>query len=147
MSQLVMWNLIVGFLMPTVIAVIQQPKFSEPVRAGLTAAFSIVAGFITAYLNDSFTKGDVVGSILITGVAAITFYKGFWKPTNVAPSIEAATSASGERRNDRGEIDLIRVVVIIILVLVAIWLAVELFDLNVRGGDAHAQIANFVRLL
>lgn len=92
MSNLVMWNLIVGFLMPNVVAVLQQPKFTSQVRAGIMLAVALVGGAGTAYFNDLFNFGDVVGSILIVGVSAITFYKGFWKPTGVAVAIENATS-------------------------------------------------------
>ncbi len=95
MSNLVMWTMIVGFVMPPIISVIQQPSFSQPVRAILTAILSVIGGGLTAYFNDQFNTEDVVGSILVTGVAAITFYRGFWKPTGVSPAIENATARKG----------------------------------------------------
>lgn len=92
MSNLVMWTMIVGFAMPPIIAFFQQPSFSPPVRAIITAIFSITGGGVTAYLNDLFNPEDIIGAILVTGVSAITFYRGFWKPTGVAPAVEQATS-------------------------------------------------------
>lgn len=100
MSQLVMWNLIVAFLLPHVIAVIQQPKFSETLRAVIAAVVSIIGGGLTAYFNDDFGNWhDVVGSILIVLVGAITFYENLWKNTGIPQKIEVSTSpGSGQRR-------------------------------------------------
>jgi hypothetical protein len=87
-----MWNLIVGFVMPILIALLQQPGLKNWIRATITAVVSIVAGFLTAYFNNQLDFQNIVSSVLVVGVAAITFYKGFWKPTGVAPAIENATS-------------------------------------------------------
>ena len=99
MSNLVMWNLIVGFLVPNLIAIVQQPKWSARARAIFTSVACIIFGGLTAYFNGQFNLGDIVGSILTMGVAAITFYKGLWQPTGVAPKIEQATSPGvGQRK-------------------------------------------------
>lgn len=138
MSNLVMWNMIVGFLMPNVVALIQQPRFSTQARAAITALASVLGGLGTAYFTDQFTIGDVVGSILVTGVAAITFYKGFWKPTGVAVGIENATSktpptvqqahpddAPMPKRDEYGYAGpelLVTVAIVIIVVVFIVWL-------------------------
>lgn len=93
MSNLVMWNLVVGFLVPNLIAVIQQPRFTDNTRAVITFVVSILGGLGTAYFTGQWNTQDIVGSCLIVAVAAITFYKGFWKKTGVAPAIERATSS------------------------------------------------------
>lgn len=98
MSNLVMWNLVVGFLIPNLVAIVQQPKFSQTARAIVTAVICIFFGLGTAYFNAQFNPGDIVGSILIVAVAAITFYKGLWKPSGIAPAIERATSSEPEGR-------------------------------------------------
>lgn len=97
MGNLAMWNLIVGFLSATfVLPVIQQPHWSEGTRAVVTFVYSIVVGLGTAYFTGAFSHlTDVsagVTSVLLTMVAAVASYKGFAKPTGVAPAIEAATS-------------------------------------------------------
>lgn len=92
MSNLVMWNLVVGFVLPMLIAVLQQPRFSKQSRAIITAVVCALGGAGTAYFNEDFQAGDVVGSILIVAVATITFYKGFFQPTGVSGAIESATS-------------------------------------------------------
>lgn len=99
MTNLQMWSLLVGFLAPLVIAVIQQPKWKQSTRALVTAICSIVGGGLTAYFEGSFDdKSDVIGSILLVGVAAMTFYAKFWKQTRVAPAIEALTSPNATVR-------------------------------------------------
>ena len=95
MSQLVMWNLIVGFLLPHLIAVIQQPTWSQRARVIVTSVVCVLFGGGTAYFNGVLDNWhDVVGSILIVGVAAITFYNNLWKQTGIPQSIERATSGS-----------------------------------------------------
>lgn len=102
MSDLTKWNLILGFLMPLLIAAIQQPKFPKWGRATVMVAASIIGGGLTAYLSGQVTDwSDVLGGILTLGVASITFYHGFWKPTGAAQVIESKTnvrssSAPGE---------------------------------------------------
>lgn len=92
MSNLIMWSTVIGFLLPNLVSIVQQPRFTPPIRASITAVACILGGFGTAYFNNQFNFQDIVGSVLLTGVSAITFYKGFWKPTGVAPAIENATS-------------------------------------------------------
>lgn len=98
MSDLAMWNLIVGFLSATfVLPVIQQPSWSPKTRAGVTFVYSIVVGLGTAFFTGAFSHlSDVragVTSVLLTLIAAISSYKGFAQPTGLAASIEAATSS------------------------------------------------------
>jgi hypothetical protein len=92
-----MWALIVAFASPLVLAIVQQPRWSAAVRAVVTVLFSALAGTLTAYFAGAFTGRNVVSTILLVLVATIVFYKGFWKPTGVAPGIESATSGSRVR--------------------------------------------------
>jgi len=92
MDNLTMWTLIVGFLLPNVIALVQRPTFGKRTRTAITGVFCAVAGVGTAYLTGDFNGKDIVSSVLIVGVSTITFYKGFWKSAGVAPAIEEKTS-------------------------------------------------------
>lgn len=92
-----MWNLIVGFISATfVLPVIQQPQWTPKRRALVTFAWCVVSGLVVAYLSNAFAGvHDVraaVSSVLLTLVSAVASYKGFAKPTNIAPAIEGATS-------------------------------------------------------
>lgn len=96
MSDLQMWNMIIGFVSATfLLPIIQQPKWSPQKRSLVTIGFSTIAGLVTAYLNGAFDAvGDLrtaVTSVLFTLIATIGFYHGFAKH-KIAPAIEAATS-------------------------------------------------------
>lgn len=97
MTELQMWELLVGFLSATfVLPVIQQPKWTEKTRAAVTFVYAVVVGLGTAYLTGAFEGvHDVrtgVSSVLLMLVSAVASYKGFAKPFGVAPAIEQATS-------------------------------------------------------
>jgi hypothetical protein len=93
MSNLAQWSLIVGFLMPTVVAVVQRDHWPNWARSLVMFASSLIAGAGTAVLqnHDAFTAKNWLNATLLVGVAAIASYHGFWKPTGVAPAIERAT--------------------------------------------------------
>lgn len=122
MDNLTMWTLIVGFLLPTVIAVVQRPTFSKRVRTVITASFCAVGGAGTAFFNDEFVARDIVTSILIVGVSTITFYNGFWKTTGITPAIEAKTSPDSEG----GTSNPVGILVVAILAVVLIYLLLGL---------------------
>ena len=92
MSDLVMWSLILGFVSPLIIAVIQQPKFHEGARAIITFLYCVVVGVGTAFFEGRLTGQRAITSVLIVLVSAITTYRGLWRPTGAAPAVEAATS-------------------------------------------------------
>lgn len=95
-SDAQLFSLIVGFVAPAVIAVIQQPRFSSSVRALLTFALSVAAALGTTYFTDGIDAGNVVHSTLLVFVAAIASYHGLQKQIGLAPAIESATSPSGD---------------------------------------------------
>ena len=92
MGNAEMWALVVGFVIPPLLAVIQQPKWTSLVRSLVMFAAALVAGAGTAYFAGSFEGKDAVSAVLIVLVTAISTYEGFWKKTGAAPAIEKATS-------------------------------------------------------
>lgn len=93
-NDLFMWTLIVGFFTPPVVAVIQQPKFSDAAKAVVTFLFCMLTAGVTVWLEGRLTGQRFVTAALIILVTAITAFKGLWKPTGVAPAIERATTPS-----------------------------------------------------
>lgn len=93
-SDLEMWSLLVGALLPMLVAVVQQPKWPNWFRAAVGVAASVVAGFVTTYLTLDSALWDqgMVHAILLVAVASWASYVSFWKPTSVAPTIEAKTT-------------------------------------------------------
>jgi len=95
MSNLEMWALIVGFLLPPALSIIIQTGWSEQVQAIVAFLACALAGAGTAYFQGDLTGERFVEAGLVVLVTTIATYKGFWKPTKVSPTIEAATSAGG----------------------------------------------------
>lgn len=93
-SDLELWTLIVGFLLPTVLALLQQPGWSDRLRALVAFGASAVAGAGTVYFTDpdAFTTQPVIRTILVVFVVAIATYRNWWKPTGIAPEIEVRSS-------------------------------------------------------
>ena len=105
MSNAAMWALIVGFFMPHVIAVVQQPGWSQGLRSVITFLASVGAAIGTVLIqHGGWNWHDWVSSTLLILVTAIATYHGLWKPTGVAPSIEASTSGKPAPPQNTGQI-------------------------------------------
>ena len=88
------WQLILAFLLPLLIAVINRRNWERSTKAVVMFVVALVATTITMYLNgdlDDVTAQTYVGKVLFVIVATIAFYNGLWKPTQVAPTIEDNT--------------------------------------------------------
>lgn len=91
--------LIIGFVSPHLIAILQQQRFKNWQRVGIAVLWSAVAGVGTAFFTGEFTGLSVVSSFLLVLVSTITFYKNFWKPTGITGAIEHATTPKKHRQN------------------------------------------------
>lgn len=92
MTDLEMWSALVAFLLPLVIAVIQQPRWSGPVRVGIMVVFCVLASLVTTALQGNLSTDRWFHSLLVVAIGTIAFYQGVWKPALVAPRLERATS-------------------------------------------------------
>lgn len=98
MSNAAMWALIVGFFMPVIIAVLQQRHWPDGLRAVVTFVACIVAAVGTVLIqHGGWSWHDWVATTLLILVTAIATYHGLFKPTGVAPSVEASTSLPPKR--------------------------------------------------
>lgn len=84
-------SLVVGFILPPFIALIQQPKWPDWFRALVTIAVCIAVGSLEAYLQGHLSAGSILRRIMFVAVSANTTYQGFWKHAG-ARAIENATS-------------------------------------------------------
>ncbi len=105
MNDLAMWTLLVGFISATfVLPVIQQPAWTEKTRSAVTFTYSIVVGLGTAFFSGHLDEVDwhnarvAASAVLMVLVSAVASYKGFAKPSGVAPGIEAATAVGTTER-------------------------------------------------
>lgn len=87
------WALVVGFFLPIVIAVVQQPKWSPALSAVVAFLACGVAAAGTIYFGGAqWDRDHIVNTFLVILVSTIATYHGFWRPTNIAPKIETVTS-------------------------------------------------------
>lgn len=93
-SNLVMWAAVVGFFMPLLLAVVQQPGWSPAIRSIVMFIASVIAGAGTVYFMGKWDTTNLVTTILFVMVTAIATYKGLWQTTTIAPRIESATSSA-----------------------------------------------------
>lgn len=98
-TNLELWTYVVGVVLPLIVAIVVQSQWGRPMQAIVCVLLCIVAGAVTCYLNDSLNPADVAGSVLRVFVAAITSYYGFWRPLNIAPTIEAHTTIDHTARH------------------------------------------------
>jgi hypothetical protein len=100
MSNLQNWTLLVGALLPPLIAFIQRPGWSDRVRSVITVVVCVIVGAVATYLEGDGLQwdGDLIGASLRVLLAAQATYIAFWKPTRIAPAIETATTPRAARR-------------------------------------------------
>lgn len=88
------WGLILGVLSPLLVSVVQQPKFTGPLRAVVALASAVVIGLLTVLAAGDFNPTDWLTTAAVVLVAAHTAYEGFWRPTGIAEEVEYRTSPS-----------------------------------------------------
>lgn len=97
LGNLAMWSLIVGFLSPLVISVLEQSVWTDRVRAFVAFLFCALVAIPTAYFAGDLQGKDYVTAGLLILVTAISTYRNFWRPSRIAPAIERATSPATYR--------------------------------------------------
>lgn len=92
-TDLAMWTSLVSFLLPVLVAVIQQPRWQPRTRALVAALSSVVAGVGTVYLTDpgALDAGLTTTVVLSMLVASTAVYRAWWKPVGIRV-LESATS-------------------------------------------------------
>lgn len=91
-TDLLMYAALVGFFLPPVLAIVIQTGWSDRVKAVVAFVACLVAGAGTAYFEADLDGRTWVSASLIVLTTGLATYRNFWKPTGVAPAIEAATN-------------------------------------------------------
>ena len=94
MSHLAQLSAAVGFLLPLLLAVIQQTHWSRGVQSIVAAVACVIAAVITAAVNGDLDPHSLVTSLTVIYTLSQVTYRNFWKPTGVAPKIEANTTVN-----------------------------------------------------
>ena len=87
-----LWAGALGYVLPPVIAIVAQPRWSGAVRALLMLFVATADGLGSAYFTDQFTGRSTVTCMLTAAIAIGVAYHTVWKPSGIAPGIERATS-------------------------------------------------------
>lgn len=91
-SEFEMYSLLVGFFLPPVLAIVQQSKWSDRLRAVVAFAACALAGAGVAYFQGDLTGKRFLTAGLIVLTTGLATYRNFWRPTGVAPAIESKTN-------------------------------------------------------
>lgn len=92
LGDVALWSLVVGFISPPVVAVLQQARWSARTRSLVAFAFYLVIGFVGAALSGVFTTVGITTAVLVVFVTAANSYRELWKKSGVTDTIEAATT-------------------------------------------------------
>jgi hypothetical protein len=93
-----LWAAALAFVLPPVIAIVNQPRWSGAVKGLLMLAVAALDGLGTAYFNDEFHGKRIVTCMLIAAIVIGTAYHTLWRPSGIAPGIERATSTNSTPR-------------------------------------------------
>lgn len=87
------WQLLLGIILPLVIALITKRDWSRGAKSGAMLAVSAIATVVGLYLNGTLYQGgmDVVGQFLKVCLAVISFYYGILQPLGITDAIHDAT--------------------------------------------------------
>lgn len=95
MTETAQWSLIIGTLLPLLIAVLQRPSFKPWMRTAVMAVVCTGGALVNVDLDGSFGSArGVIAQVLLVISAAVLFHEHVWKTLGVTPAIEKATSPS-----------------------------------------------------
>lgn len=93
--DLLMYSSLVGVLLPPVIAVFNQPRFSPLARRIVILVLCVLASAGTVALEGQITTDRLVTSVLVVLVGAVAMFEKFWN--TAARNIEVATQLGSQR--------------------------------------------------
>jgi|GEM_PF-1518238 len=96
-TNVAQWSFLVGVFLPMAIAFVTQAHWSAMAKGIATFVVSLIAAIGTAYFAGQLNRGDIVSSLLIILVMATLTYQTFYRPSGVAPKIEAATTITSPK--------------------------------------------------
>lgn len=92
-SDITLTGIVVGSLLPNVIAIVVQPYWRSEVRGLVAFAICIVAGTVIGLLQGDLDDGrDIATSVIAVLITSQVLYQTLWRPSGIAPTIEQATS-------------------------------------------------------
>jgi hypothetical protein len=90
--HLIQVSAIVGAILPVLFSIVNQSHWSSAVKSVTVAALCVPSALVTAAVEGQLSLDSWATSLIFIYGAVITTYKGLYKPTGVAPTIEKATT-------------------------------------------------------
>ncbi|MFK0182090.1 hypothetical protein ACIQVR_39770 [Streptomyces xanthochromogenes] len=97
-----LWAAALGYVLPPVIAIVNQPKWSGALRALFMLIVAGADGLGSAYFTGEFSGKTAITCVLTAAVAIGIAYHTVWKPSGIAPGIEVATSTGSRAPQPAG---------------------------------------------
>lgn len=95
MNELDMWNIVIGFAMPLLVALVNQWRWPATVKGLVAFAVCAIAAAVTVYVRDGWDGQTWLRTLMVIFLTAVATYRLWWQPSQIAPRIEQATSVSG----------------------------------------------------
>ena len=92
LSDVELWSLVCGFFLPLGIAIVQQRKWSDNLRAFVAFLICGAAAAVTCAVSGELSDRTWVTSALMIVVAAIATFKGLWSKIGLTDAIEKFTT-------------------------------------------------------
>ena len=99
-QAVLLWTAIVAFIMPIIVASVNQSHWSRPIKTTVGALACLVASAIELLLLGQFHASNWTLTFLAVFAGSITFFKGFWKPLGVADAVEQRTDFAKPKQED-----------------------------------------------
>ncbi|MFJ8006062.1 hypothetical protein [Streptomyces fagopyri] len=96
-----LWAVALAFVLPPIMAFVIQPRWSGPLKGIFALLVAASDGLGTAYFNDDFDGRSITTCMLLSVIVIGTAYHTLWRPSGIAPAIEAATSTTGRAEPPR----------------------------------------------
>jgi hypothetical protein len=93
-NNLAQWDLIAGFFVPVVSAIILRTTWSDAVKAVANFVISAIVALGVVYFQGNLDVDNldaIVSSVLIVLVTSIATYKGLWQKTSFVPALHRST--------------------------------------------------------
>jgi hypothetical protein len=85
------WNLLVGAILPAVIAALKKTRWPMPLQSLFALAACAAAAVGTTYWQSTLSWENWTTSALTIATVTWATYGGMWKPTGIADKIDSAT--------------------------------------------------------
>lgn len=92
MSNLAQWSALVGFVLPLLVAIVQQSHWSRAVRTVIGIIAVIISAGVTAFVENKLNWNNWATSLIAIATVAFTTYRNVWVPLGAADWVEAVTS-------------------------------------------------------